>query len=180
MPVGSISAYPVVMKLSTNSTDAITLLKEQHREVESLFEQIEQASDTEDKESLFQELADNLAAHSTIEEKIFYPAAYAKQTKDMLTEAVEEHLSVKRLLTDLLQMSPEHENFDAKIKVLKEQIEHHVEEEEKELFPQVEKDMNSEKLETLGAQMEEMFEEELDNEPSENVPAETGEAARLR
>ena len=168
------------MPLQTDVIDAISLLTEQHREVESLFEQIEQATDSDDKQTIFLELSDNLAAHSAIEERVFYPAAYAGDTKDVLLEAVEEHLSVKRLLADLLDMSPEHENFDAKIKVLKEQIEHHVEEEEKQLFPKVREQLGSEKLELLGAQMEDMFEEELDGDPSESIPQETAEAARIR
>src|SRR5216110_299716 len=103
-----------------NATD---LLKEQHAEVKELFEQLEQAEDEDEKQALFQELADNLAAHATIEERIFYPAAYAKKTKELLTEAVEEHLAMKRLIADLLAMTPDHENFDAKIKVLQEQVE---------------------------------------------------------
>ena len=162
-----------------NSTNAIALLKEQHREVESLFEQFEKAEDNDEKISLFQEIADNLAAHAKIEEAIFYPAAYGDQTKSLLTEAVEEHLSAKRLIADLLEMSPDHENFDAKVKVLQEQIEHHVKEEEEEMFKKVQKTMSTEQLETLGAMMEEMFDKALDGDPSENVPLETAEAARL-
>jgi hemerythrin superfamily protein len=168
------------MKDSSDTQDAISLLKEQHREVESLFEQIEHASDNEDKEILFQELADNLAAHAQIEEKVFYPAAYARPTKKLLLEAVEEHLAVKRIVADLLEMSPKDEHFEAKIKVLKEQVEHHVEEEENELFPKVQKELDAEQLKTLGAMMEEMFEAALDDDPSEKIPAETAEAARIR
>lgn len=163
-----------------DSTNALDLLKQQHEEVKGLFEQIEQSKDSDEKQNLFQELADNLAAHATIEEKIFYPAAYAKPTKELLTEAVEEHLSVKRILADLLAMPPKHANFDAKIKVLKEQIEHHIEEEENELFPKVRKEIDAERLQTLGVMMDEMFEEALDSEPSENIPGETVEAAKLR
>lgn len=170
---------PVVMKDSTPTINAITLLTEQHREVESLFEQFEKATDPADKDALFEEIADNLAAHSTIEEKIFYPAAYAKETQDLLKEAVEEHLSVKRLIADLLEMAPENENFSAKVKVLKEQVEHHVEEEEGELFKKVAKEIDRAKLEALGAMMDEMFEREMDNEPAEAVPGETAQAAPL-
>ena len=165
---------------SKDTQDAISLLEEQHREVESLFEQIEHASDYEDKETLFQELADNLAAHSLIEEKIFYPAAYATATKKLLNEAVEEHLAVKRIVADLLEMSPKDDHFEAKVKVLKEQVEHHVHEEEKELFPKVQKELDAEQLKTLGAMMEDMFEDAMDDDPSANIPAETAEAARIR
>jgi hemerythrin-like domain-containing protein len=160
--------------------DAINLLKEQHQEVKELFEQLEQTKDDDEKQALFQELADNLAAHATIEEKIFYPAAYAKKTKELLTEAVEEHLAMKRLIADLLGMLPDHENFDAKIKVLKEQVEHHVEEEEGKLFKAVRQELSAEELKKLGVEMNELFDEEMAGGPSEAVPAQTEEAAPLR
>jgi hypothetical protein len=160
--------------------DAIELLKDQHRQVEKLFAQIEKADGGEDKQALFEELADNLAAHSAIEEEIFYPAAYAKQTKELLEEAVEEHLAVKRVLADLLELTPDDESFDAKIKVLKEQVEHHVKEEEGELFKKVKKELDKDELETLGAEMEEQFEAEMADDPSSRIPGETDEAAPIR
>jgi len=160
--------------------NAIDLLKEQHEEVRGLFEQLEEAEDDDERESLFQELADNLAAHSIIEEKIFYPAAYAQKTKELLTEAVEEHLAIKRILADLLEMLPEHDNFDAKIKVLKEQVEHHVEEEEGELFTAARKELGAEALKKLGAEMKQVFDDAMEGEPSEGVPSQTDEAAPLR
>jgi hypothetical protein len=160
--------------------DAIDLLKEQHDVVRGLFEQIEQARDDEEKQMLFQELADNLAAHATIEEKLFYPAAYAKKTKELLTEAVEEHLAMKRIIADLIDMAPDHENFDAKIKVLKEQVEHHVAEEEGDLLKAVRHELDGEELERLGASMRELFDDEIAGEPREAVPEQTEEAAPLR
>lgn len=159
--------------------NALELLKQQHEEVKSLFSQIEQTDDSEEKDDLVQELSDKLAAHATIEEKLFYPAAFGRSTKTILAEAVEEHLAAKRILADLLDLTAEDETFDAKIMVLKEQIEHHVKEEEGELFSKVKREMDAETLETLGQQMEELFEEELDNDPSEKVPDETLEAAPL-
>lgn len=159
--------------------NALDLLKQQHEEVKALFSQIEQTKDSEEKDDLVQELSDKVAAHATIEEKLFYPAAYGGSTKTILAEAVEEHLGVKRILADLLDLTAEDETFDAKVKVLKEQIEHHVKEEEGELFRKVKREMDAETLETLGQQMEELFEEELDNDPSEKVPEETLEAAPL-
>ncbi len=159
--------------------NAIDLLKQQHEEVMSLFEEFEKAEDSDEKLALVQELAANLGAHATIEEKIFYPAAFANSTEDLLKEAVEEHLSVKRILADLIAMGPDEENFDAKVKVLQEQIEHHVGEEEGELFKKVAQQINPEMLETLGEQMEEMFERELDEDPTEKIAEETLEAAPL-
>lgn len=162
--------------------NAIELLIEQHDEVEDLFDQIEEAEDDEEKVTLVQMLADNLAAHATIEEKIFYPAAYGEgeKTDDLLREAVEEHLAVKRLIADLLDMGPSDENFDAKVKVLKEQVEHHVEEEETELFARVRKVLDKDELVRLGEEMEELFEREMNDEPAARVPGETAHAAPLR
>jgi hypothetical protein len=74
-----------------------------------------------------------------MEEKIFYPSVYVGPLKDALKEAVEEHLGAKRVIADLLAMKPSDEQFDAKMTVLKEEIEHHVKEEEGSLFPKVEK-----------------------------------------
>jgi hemerythrin superfamily protein len=160
--------------------DAIELLKSQHRKVEKLFKQIEKSDDSEHKQELFEELADNLAAHSAIEEEIFYPAAYAKQTRELLLEAVEEHLAVKRLLADLLDLTPDDEAFDAKVMVLKEQVEHHVKEEEGELFKKVQKELSGDDLDALGVQMEDQFDAEMADDPSSRIPEQTDEAAPLR
>jgi hemerythrin superfamily protein len=157
--------------------NAIDLLEQQHRDVEDLFSMIEEA-DGEQKAELAAELADVLAAHATIEEQIFYPRTLSARTEDMLREAVEEHLSAKRLLADILQSRPSDEQFDAKIKVLKEQIEHHVEEEEGELFPAVKKLMKDQ-LEQIGEEMEALYAELQTGRPSENVPAETSAPAPL-
>lgn len=159
--------------------NALDLLKTQHRIVERLFKMIEESEDPDEKDMFADELADNLAAHATIEERLFYPAAFAEQTEDMLREAVEEHLSVKRLLADLLTTSAEDESFDAKVKVLKEQIEHHVEEEEGELFKQVKHTLDKATLEELGAQMESMFEDEMAGDPTEKIPDELAAPAPL-
>jgi hemerythrin superfamily protein len=97
-----------------------------------------------------------------------------------LQEAVEEHLSAKRLVADLMEMSPDDPQFEAKIKVLQEQIDHHVEEERTELFPKVRKLLKKEELEDLGVVMEDLAEElKSSGSPRESVPAETGEAAPL-
>ncbi len=160
--------------------DAIKLLKEQHDEVTELFEAYEDTKSKNEKQAIFQEIADNLAAHAEIEEKIFYPAAYAKSTKDLLFEAVEEHLAAKRIISDLLTMSPSDENFDAKVKVLKEQIEHHIREEEDDLFKQIRKELPKDEMETLGKKMKALFEKEMSGEPSHKVPSQTAEAAPLR
>jgi hemerythrin-like domain-containing protein len=160
--------------------DAIELLKQQHQEVKKLFGQIEEADEADEKVELLQDLADNFAAHGAIEERIFYPAAYAESTKELLEEAVEEHLSAKRVLADLLQMKPEDENFDAKIKVLEEQIEHHVEEEEGELFPKVRARFEAAYLESMGDKMEELFDQLMAESPCDEILRETEKAAPIK
>ncbi len=162
--------------------DAIKLLKLQHREVESLFEEFANAGERANKrrEQLCREISDALAVHAAIEEKIFYPATKDSRTEDMLREAVEEHLSAKRFIADLTTASADDEQFEAKMNVLKEQIEHHVEEEEKDLFPKVQKFLDSDRLQALGAEMEKMAEElKAADEPRMSVPGETDHAAPI-
>src|SRR5512138_2713228 len=128
--------------------DAIKLLTQQHREVAKLFEQFEKAGDgaKKSKLQLCQKISDALAVHATIEEKIFYPATKDARTEELLHEAVEEHLSAKRILADLLQKTEIDEQAEAKISVLQEQIDHHVQEEEKKLFPQTRKLLDAGRL----------------------------------
>lgn len=161
--------------------DAIELLKQQHREVDALFEKFEKLSEdsTATMMDLFARIADNLAAHATIEEKIFYPSVYVGPTADKLHEAVEEHLAVKRVIADLLDLEPSDAQFKAKMKVLKELVQHHVEEEEKDLFKKVKKMMTKDELALMGEQLETMFSELIQTEPRMQVPRETDEAAPL-
>jgi hemerythrin superfamily protein len=159
--------------------NAIELLKTQHDEAKALFKKIENADEAE-KGVLFDELADALAVHAAIEEKHFYPATKNARTEELLQEAVEEHLSVKRIIADLLELEPSDAQFDAKISVLREQVEHHVEEEEGDLFPKVKKLLSDDELDDLGVVMEDTAEElKADGAPREQVPAETGSAAPL-
>jgi hemerythrin superfamily protein len=175
MHAGGAVAREYVQKM-----DAIELLKAQHRLVEKFFEDIEQGDDPDERESTFLKLADNFAAHATIEEQIFYPRAYGDETEELLLDAVEEHLSIKRLVTDLLDMEPDDDQYAAKIKVLKEQIGHHVKEEEGDLFKKVEKQFDKQQLEELGQEMLALFEREMSDDPSSKLPEQTDEAASLR
>ncbi len=159
--------------------DAIKLLKQQHDEVKALFGQFKAAAEDEEKQELFDQIADDFAAHGEIEEKIFYPAVYAGPLQEKLREAVEEHLAAKRVVADLLDMQPADAQFEAKMQVLQELIEHHVEEEESELFPLVQQNFAREELEALGEQMEQMFDELQESEPRESIPSETDRAAPL-
>src|SRR5688572_23550921 len=97
--------------------DALSLLKKQHREVEELFQKAKSAEGPE-KLQYFLQLADDLATHATIEEKVFYPSVLSGKTEDELLEAVQEHLQMKRILADMLDMEVSDERFDAKLKVL--------------------------------------------------------------
>ena len=165
----------------TETTDALELLTMQHDEVDELIGQIEDSDDPAEKAELFGELADKLAAHATMEEKLFYPSVMAKQTEDLLIESTEEHLSVKRILADMLTLDVEDAHFDAKLTVLKEQVRHHArDEEEGELFPKVRKILSKDELGALGSECLAMFETVLASQPRDQVPAETREAAALQ
>jgi hemerythrin superfamily protein len=159
--------------------NAMKLLESQHREVEDLFSKIEKARSRDMKERLFTDVADKLAVHATIEEHYFYPAVRAKRTEDILLESLEEHLGIKRVIADLLQTDVEDKTFDAKISVLKEQVSHHVEEEEGELFPKVRKLLDQDSLEAIGQEMSaEQSELEDEGNPRMVIPSETGRVTK--
>jgi Trp operon repressor len=165
-----------------NTIDVLELLASQHVEVDQLIEQIENGRG--DRAALFADLADKLAAHAAVEEKIFYPAAMDQKTSEMLHEAVEEHLAVKRLLADLMELDPaadgDQDEFDAKMSLLKEQVSHHAhEEEEGKLFPLLRRLMTEDERAALGNEVLAMFELLIEEEPRRQVPAETAEAAPL-
>jgi hemerythrin superfamily protein len=159
--------------------EATQLLRKQHAEVKTLFGNFKSADGDEQRLELFEQIADALAAHCVIEEKLFYPSVYVGPLKELLQEAVEEHLAAKRLIADLLDLEPEDEQFDAKMTLLEEEIEHHVRQEEDQLFPKVKKTFALEDLSALGEQMEDLFDELQDTEPRLLVSAETGAAAPL-
>lgn len=110
-------------------TDAIALLKADHRAVEALFEKFESAR-TDRKQALALQICNELKIHTIIEEEIFYPALKGKIKEETYTEAYVEHDAAKLLINDIMATSPEDQFFDAKVKVLSEEIKHHVHEEE--------------------------------------------------
>jgi hemerythrin superfamily protein len=114
-------------------TDAIALLKADHRKVEDLFEQFEGASGDGKKQKIALEICLELTVHAQIEEEIFYPACEGKVEEDLLKEAYVEHDGAKALIAEIEARGSDDEYYDAKVKVLSEQIEHHVEEEEKRM-----------------------------------------------
>jgi len=160
--------------------NAIEMLKQQHRQVAKMFKEFETAKSAGPRRKIFEQIADALAVHATIEEKHFYPAVKKKQTEDILLESVEEHLEIKRVIADLLAMSADDENFDAKVKVLQEDVEHHVEEEQDEMFPKVEKLFDEETLEAIAEAMQETQDELIsEGDPRNAIPGETDAAAPL-
>ncbi|MFF5970382.1 hemerythrin domain-containing protein [Streptomyces sp. NPDC012769] len=139
--------------------DGIVLLREDHKTVEKLFKEFERVGD--DAHDRKREIADavirELTAHAWIEERVFYPAAReaAPDTTDHVLESVEEHHVVLWMLSELTGLDPRDERFDAKMSVLMENVRHHVEEEEKEWFPDVRKAMGRKQLVALGERMAE-------------------------
>lgn len=160
--------------------NAIEMLKKEHRAVEELFEKFEAAKSAGPRRKVFEQIADALAVHAAIEEKHFYPAVKERTTETILRESVEEHLAIKRVIADLLQLDAADETFSAKVKVLQDEVEHHVDEEEETLFPRVEQMFDDEALESLGEAMEETQAALLrSGNPRQAVPSETDRAASI-
>jgi hemerythrin superfamily protein len=153
----------------SKSQDAIALLKEDHRTVEKLFKDFESAKGDGRKEKLARQICLELSVHTKIEEEIFYPAYDGKVEEDLLKEAFVEHDSAKLLMAEIEAGNGQSDDFfDAKVQVLSEQIEHHVEEEEKELFPKVRKaDVD---LKALGEQLAQRKKELMSEYKESGVP----------
>ena len=141
---------------------ATDLLKQHHREFEELFREIESAEDEDERASLREELANAIAAHTSIEEEIFYPAAMeALGPGARIREAFEEHAVADFALYRLMSVSVGDETFSAKLGALKDILMNHLEEEESELLPQAEGEMGREQLEQLGDRLASRFTERL-------------------
>ena len=146
----------------TKAQDGIALLKEDHRAVEKLFKDFEQAKGEGRKERLARQICLQLSVHTKIEEEIFYPACDGKIDEDLLKEAYVEHDAAKLLIAEIEAGNGKSDDFfDAKVQVLSEEIEHHVKEEEEELFPKVRKtEIDLKALgERLAARQKELVEE---------------------
>lgn len=137
--------------------NAFELLKKDHQKVSELFKQLDETTEraVKTREELFGKLKQELDIHARIEETIFYPAIKeAEETHEITLEAIEEHNVVKQLLSELESMPVDDERWTAKLTVLKENVEHHVEEEEEEMFKDARKVLSAEQVEELGARME--------------------------
>ena len=146
------AAAPPPRPRSAPPQDAIALLEDDHQTADDLFEQYDALTDDTDKKRVAAEICLALKVHTQIEEEIFYPAAReATGDADLLDEATVEHAGAKNLIAEIEAMQPGQPLYDAKVTVLGEQVRHHVEEEEEELFPEV----RSTKLDLakLGAKM---------------------------
>ncbi|MFD5573630.1 hemerythrin domain-containing protein [Streptomyces cadmiisoli] len=137
--------------------DAIVMLREDHRAVEKLFKRFEKTDDDalRERREIADQVVEELTVHAWIEEQVFYPAAReaAPDTKDHVLESIEEHHAVVWMLSEIKNVDPADERFKAKMSVLMENVRHHVEEEEKDWFPEVRKAMGRNQLAELGEQL---------------------------
>jgi hemerythrin superfamily protein len=142
------------MANSQSPRDALKMLAEDHRTVDDLFEKFENTRGAASQQKIVRQICEELIIHAMIEEQVFYPAIRDVVELDMMDEAQVEHDSVKTLINSLLQSEPGDDFYEAQVSVLKEQVEHHVYEEERQrgsIFSQVRKaDVD---LDSLGAQM---------------------------
>jgi hemerythrin superfamily protein len=161
--------------------DAISILTDQHRKLESELKNALGARQPDARTAALARVGDDLTKHVTSEETVFYPAVKAKRTEDILLESLEEHLSLKRLLADLLTLDPAAQTWEPKLKVLNEQTEHHHKEEEEKLFPQVRKMFKPDELAELGQKILACQQVLVsDGAPREAVIEQTGAAAALK
>jgi hypothetical protein len=157
--------------MATEPTDAINLLKADHRKVEDLFAQFETASGADKKQRLAQEICTELTVHTLLEEEIFYPACKGEIEDNTVFEAFVEHDGAKMLIAEIEAGSPDDEFYEAKVTVLSEEIKHHVNEEEKRtdgMFAQAKK--AGVDIKTLGVQMMERKKELLEKIKSDGLP----------
>lgn len=134
--------------------NAIELLKADHDKVELLFQKVKATEDGEHR-ALFEQIKEELEIHTHIEETVFYPKIKdEKELEDLVLEGIEEHHQVKMFLRELDALAAKSEKFEPKLKVLIEDVTHHVQEEEGEMFPLIEELFDADALEELGAQLE--------------------------
>jgi hemerythrin superfamily protein len=136
--------------------NALELLKQDHERVKELFERGRQTEDKKQQKQIFKQIKSELEAHTRIEETIFYPAmAEHEELKEMVLEAIEEHKQVKTMLREMAKLSSNSEKFKPKFKVLKDDVEHHAEEEEEgKMFPKIREVIIRAELEQLGEELE--------------------------
>jgi hemerythrin superfamily protein len=135
--------------------NALELLKEDHQKVKKLFEETTKTSDRSRQKELFDKIDSELEIHTHIEETVFYPTIEEQEElKDMVAEALEEHQQAKMLLNELEGLGADNHDFGSKLQRLMEAVEHHVEEEEKEMFPKIREVFDEDELKQLGEDLE--------------------------
>jgi hypothetical protein len=166
----------------TNKTpvDAVEMLKQDHQKVKDLFKRFESARDEATKEEIADEVDLELRVHSMIEEEILYPAM-REIDSEIIAESFEEHGVVEQLLNELASMELGEEQFEAKFKVMQENVEHHIEEEEGDMFPKASRIPNYAQVGQKMMQRKTELQEELSTlgDPSERVPSSSTPATRL-
>ena len=156
--------------------NAFELLKEDHQRVAGIFEKLEPTTERalKTREELFTKLKTELQIHTQIEEQIFYPALkQEEETREITLEGIEEHKVVKTLLEEMDAMPVDSEQWTAKLSVLKESVEHHVDEEEGEMFPRMREVMSAEELSELGTRVE-AIKKMAPTRPHPSVPNDPG------
>jgi hemerythrin superfamily protein len=135
--------------------NALEILKHDHQKVKELFQEATHVSDTSKRKDLFDKIDTELEIHAHIEETVFYPAVEDhEELKDMVAEALEEHEEAKTLLEELEEIGVDSHEFGSKLQQLIEAVEHHVEEEEGEMFPKIREVFEEDELEQLGQDLE--------------------------
>jgi hemerythrin superfamily protein len=138
--------------------DATQLLKKDHKDVKALFKEFEHLSGrtTKKKQDVVTQLCHALTVHAQVEEELVYPLLKAlrpQEVKDLVAEAAEEHKVAKTLIGEIEMLSPDDEQYEAKVTVLGEYVQHHVKEEEQELFPKARRHLSAKRLAELGEQI---------------------------
>jgi len=152
--------------------NAIELLETQHQDVDTLFERLEKATGKA-RQKIFDDLADLLAIHASIEELHFYPAVKTASTDENVEHSAEEHLDIKRKLSLCMATPVTSDKFADRLAALKHEVQHHVGDERKELFPRVRKLMAGDQLEALGQEMTSTMAELQKGHPRRDVPLQT-------
>lgn len=161
--------------------EATDYLTRQHRQIEQALRTALATEDPDVKRSQFLDIADALTLHIAAEEQVFYPAVHRQPNEDVLLESLEEHLALKRLLSDLLALRGDDVTFQPKLHVLREQAEHHHRDEERKLFPAVREKFDPERLEALGREMDALQSDlQARGKPRKAVHEQTDAAPPLR
>ncbi|HEX6835650.1 MAG TPA: hemerythrin domain-containing protein [Polyangia bacterium] len=154
--------------------NAIELLDTQHRDVDDLFARLESGSGTaKARQKLFDDLADMLAIHASIEELHFYPAVKAAKTEENIEHSLDEHLDIKRKLSLCMATSVSSDKFLERLRALKQEVQHHVKDEREQLFPKVRRIFDGDQLEALGQEMTSTMAELQKGHPRRDVPLQT-------